>query len=223
LFLALCDQDRDFYVDILTKQLEDSQNVAVVNLDCNFSSSDNGILIEIVEHLFHLLTIMHTYEVQDSVLNNISTKKQYRDRICEFAPDAIDQYANAYINFTGRRTNQLFIILRYCDKFTGYMLNEFILALIAAIPSSLLVQVIAVYSDCVPIPLLQSEKESYDFIDVSIGMTASPYDIYDELMIRVLASQEISVLLSPMAIGWIHESFSRNDCSICNALDRFSY
>lgn len=217
----MSDQDRDFYVDILTKQLEDSLNLAVVTLDCNLSSSANGILVEIVEQLFHQLTILQSFPVQDSVLNIVNTKKQYRDHICEFAPDALEEYVNAYINVTGKRSNHLFIILKYCENFCGKKLNEFMLALIAAIPSSLLVQVIAVYSDCVPIPLLQLEKTTYDFIDMSIGMTASPYDMYDELMTRVLASQEVSVLLSPMAIAWVHESFSRKDCSICNALERY--
>ena len=41
LFLALCNQDRDFYVDILTKQMEDSQSVVV-------SSSVNRICTDLL-------------------------------------------------------------------------------------------------------------------------------------------------------------------------------
>ena len=71
----------------------------------------------------------------------------------------------------------------------------------------------------IPVPLTQ-DKALHGVLEMTHTTTASPFDVFDELMVRVLASQEIPVLISPLAISWIYEAYSRHDCCVMNAVDR---
>lgn len=191
--------------------------VSFINLDCNFSSSATDLLVECVEYLYRCLYLSRS----DHLLGNAITKKKYRDTVLESSGNLLKQFCSLYSQSSQKLKNQVVILLRYGDKLLGDVLNDFILLLHDHLSDLIAVKVIAVYSDFIPVPLTQ-DKALHGEVEMTHTTTTSPFDVFDELMVRVLASQEIPVLLSPAAISWIYEAYSRHDCCVLNAIDRYA-
>lgn len=200
-------------ISFLQIYLDDAINVSTINLNCNLTSSANDLLVECIEYLYSNLLLSR------SVNESNIPKKQYRETVIESSGDLLKKFYNLYHQSHEKRSDIMIIILRYADKLLGNILNDFAVLLHEHLAGFTSIRIIAVYSDFVPLPPTP-DRSLHGRIELSHSVTASPFDLFDEIMTRVLAAQEIPVLLPPAAISWIYETFCRNDCCILNALDK---
>ena len=196
--------------------------VNVIDLACNFSSSATDLVLECVEFLYRCLFLSRSDTFPQHLLGNSISRKKYRDTVLESSGNLLKQFCSLYNESSQKMQNQIVIILRYGDRLLGDVLNDFLLLLHDHLSDIISVKVIAVYSDFIPVPLTQ-DKALHGEVEITHTSTASPFDVFDELMVRVLASQEIPVILSPLAISWMYEAYSRHDCCVLNAIERYEF
>lgn len=112
----------------------------------------------------------------------------------------------------------LVILLRNCERIDPEVFGIFIKNL-SSFSGSMRCHVI-VFNSCLcpcPIPL---EKATRILMDISLHKTVGPFEIYDDMMGRILAARELPISFPASVIAWIHESFWRSNNCNSSAIDR---
>ena len=217
---SLSDLDRDYLIDKMIIQLEKKLLISIADNPCTSLDSSRDILIEIGCQYYYKQTRLIETEKRRATSKTQGILKlkpndfliNIKDKPLESLQELID------IRKCNNNDNKILVILlRHCERIDPEIFGDFIKCLSSY--NGMRCHVIIFHSSICPNPI-PLQKSSRILMDLSLHKTVDPFEIYDDMMGRVLATRQLPISFPAPVIAWIHESFWRSNSCNSSALDR---
>jgi len=222
---SLSDLDRDYLIDKMIIQLEKKLLISIADNPCTSFDSSRDILIEIgCQYYYKQTRLIETEKRRASSKTQGILKLKSNDFLINIKDKPLESLQEL-INIKKYNSNSnnsnnnkiLVILLRHCERIDPEIFGDFIKSLSSY--NGMRCHVITFHSSICPNPI-PLEKSSRILMDLSLHKTVDPFEIYDDMMGRVLATRQLPISFPAPVLAWIHESFWRSNSCNSSALDR---